>query len=114
MAQPGAVIRSLLGSMILTATVLGASPARAVDEIALGISWKAQVELGGYFQAAATGIYEKYGFKVTIFQGGPQVNQRQFLINGRRDFILESSIYSVLHYPREGIPMVAVAAILQR
>ena len=94
--------------------VLLAAPAAALDQINLGISWKAQTEMGGYYQALATGIYEKHGIKVTIFQGGPQVNQRQFLINGQRDVILEPSIYSALHYPREGIPMVAVAGIFQR
>src|SRR5947207_14178213 len=94
--------------------ILVAAPALALDEIKLGISWKAQVEMGGYYQAVNAGIYEKNGMKVTIFQGGPQVNQRQFLINGQRDFILEPSIYSALHYPREGIPMVAVAGIFQR
>ena len=114
MAKLGAVNRNLVCSVILTAAVAMAAPALAADEIALGISWKAQVEMGGYYQALATGIYEKHGLKVTIFQGGPQVNQRQFLINGRRDFILEPSIYSALSYPREGIPMVAVAGIFQR
>src|SRR5262249_12829132 len=91
-----------------------AGPAGAIDELRLGTSWKAQVEMGGYYQAVAAGIYEKHGIKVTIFQGGPQVNQRQFLINGQRDFILEPSIYSALHYPREGIPMIAVAGMFQR
>jgi NitT/TauT family transport system substrate-binding protein len=98
----------------LAAAMALATPAMAVDEIDLGISWKAQVEMGGYYQAVAAGIYEKHGLKVNIHQGGPQVNQRQFLINGKRDFILEPSIYSALHYPREGIPMVAVAGIFQR
>jgi NitT/TauT family transport system substrate-binding protein len=105
--------KNLIWSVTVSAIAL-ATPALALDEIALGISWKAQVEMGGYYQAVATGIYEKNGLKVTIFQGGPQVNQRQFLINGKRDFILEPSIYSALHYPREGIPMVAVAGIFQR
>jgi NitT/TauT family transport system substrate-binding protein len=100
--------------LVAVSAIALSTPALALDEVALGISWKAQVEMGGYYQAVATGIYEKHGLKVTIFQGGPQVNQRQFLINGKRDFILEPSIYSALHYPREGIPMVAVAGIFQR
>jgi len=101
-------------AIAITAALALSTSAFALDEVRLGISWKAQVEMGGYYQAVNAGIYEKHGMKVTIFQGGPQVNQRQFLINGQRDFILEPSIYSALHYPREGIPMVAVAGIFQR
>jgi NitT/TauT family transport system substrate-binding protein len=105
---------SLKAAIGLAAAMTLTAPAMALDEIKLGISWKAQVEMGGYYQAVNAGIYEKHGMKVTIYQGGPQVNQRQFLINGQRDFILEPSIYSALHYPREGIPMVAIAGIFQR
>jgi len=114
MPKLGEVKRSLVRTVVILAAAATSAPLWAGDEINLGLSWRAQIEQGGYFQAVATGIYEKYGIKVNMFQGGPQVNQRQFLINGQRDFILESSIYSVLHYPREGIPMVAVAGIFQR
>ena len=46
----------------------------ALDQITFGTDWQAEAEHGGYYQALAAGIYEKYGLKVTLRQGGPQVN----------------------------------------
>jgi NitT/TauT family transport system substrate-binding protein len=36
-----------------------AEPARALDQVTFGTDWQAEAEHGGYYQALATGIYEK-------------------------------------------------------
>ena len=64
----------------LLALLLTATAARAEDAISFGLDWVAEAEYGGYYQAVATGLYAKRGLKVTIRQGGPQVNQMQLMM----------------------------------
>ncbi len=86
----------------------------APDRVTFGLDWKAEAEYGGYYQAIARGIYARHGLKVTIRQGGPQVNQAQLLLAGRLDFNLASNAYLVLNMAQERLPVVAVAAFFQR
>jgi NitT/TauT family transport system substrate-binding protein len=46
---------------------------RAAGRTALKLAtdWRAEAELGGYYQALATGEYAKRGLDVTLIQGGP-------------------------------------------
>ncbi|WP_228021961.1 ABC transporter substrate-binding protein [Vasconcelosia minhoensis] len=86
---------------------------QALDPVTVGTSWYAQAEHGGYYQAKATGIYEEYGLDVTIRQGGPDVNGTQLLMGGVTDFQTGYSLSS-LNAVREGIPLVTVAAMMQK
>ncbi|MEJ1158361.1 hypothetical protein [Prosthecomicrobium sp. N25] len=62
------------------AAALAAAPSAAADKIAFLTSLFAQAEQGGYYQAKATGLYEKAGPDVTIRMGGPEVNGMQRLL----------------------------------
>src|SRR5262249_790010 len=66
-----------------TAGILGAAlwsaSACAADKVTFLTSWFAQAEHGGFYQAKATGLYEKAGLDVTLRMGGPQVNAMQLL-----------------------------------
>ena len=86
----------------------------ALDQITFGTDWQAEAEHGGYYQALATGIYEKYGLKVTLRQGGPQVNHTQLLAAGRLDFDEAPASFTALNFVKEKIPMVAVAAFFEK
>ncbi|MDH3771816.1 MAG: ABC transporter substrate-binding protein, partial [Nitrospirota bacterium] len=77
-------------------------------------NWKAQAEHGGFYQAVATGIYEKHGLDVTVRPGGPQVNHKQLLIAGKIDFNMGGNMFGAFNYAQNDIPMVAVAAIFQK
>jgi NitT/TauT family transport system substrate-binding protein len=88
--------------------------AAAADIVRFGTDWKAEAEHGGYYQAIATGIYGRYGLDVQLREGGPQVNQAQLLAAGRLDFNIASNSFLPLNFVREGVPMVAVAAIFQK
>jgi NitT/TauT family transport system substrate-binding protein len=100
---------------LLLSTLLAIAPARAQGEkISFGLDWVAQAEHGGFFQAAATGIYKKYGLDVTIRPGGPQVNHTQLLIAGRLDFNMTSNAFLALNFARENIPFRTVAALFQK
>jgi NitT/TauT family transport system substrate-binding protein len=102
----------LVGAMLALAG--HAAPAAALDQVTFGTDWQAEAEHGGYYQALATGIYEKYGLKVTLRQGGPQVNQTQLLAAGRLDFDEAPASFTALNFAKEKIPMVAVAAFFQK
>lgn len=91
-----------------------AAEAQALDQVTFGTNWKAQAEHGGYYQAVAEGIYEKYGLDVTIRQGGPQVNHSQLLAAGRIDFNMGGNLFGQFNFTQNNVPMVTVAAIFQK
>ncbi len=104
-----------LAALILAA-LLATTPlrARAADPLAFGLDWRAEAEYGGFYQALATGLYQAAGLDVSIRQGGPQVNQTQFLLAGRLDAAIASNSFLALNFAREGLPLRAVAAMFQR
>ncbi len=98
----------------LALELAGAGPAAALDKVRFGTDWKAEAEYGGYYQAKATGIYQKYGLDVEIRQGGPQVNHSQLLAAGVIDFSISSNTSVALNFVANEIPMVTVAAFFQK
>src|SRR5437868_4795276 len=105
------------GTALLAGTlalVLPSLPAAAVDKVNFGTDWKAEAEHGGFYQAIATGIYTKHGIEVNLRPGGPQINQAQLLAAGQLDFNLASNSFIPLNFLKEGVPMVAVAALFQK
>jgi NitT/TauT family transport system substrate-binding protein len=87
---------------------------RANDKITFGLDWKAEAEYGGYYQALATGLYQKAGLDVTIRQGGPQVNHTQLLLAGRLDFNITGNSFLALNFVKENIPFRTVASMFQK
>jgi NitT/TauT family transport system substrate-binding protein len=104
----------IAAGMWAMASLAAGGPAGAEDKVSFGTDWKAQAEQGGYYQAIATGIYRQHGLDLTLRQGGPQVNHAQLLAAGRLDFNIAPNSFVPLNFVREGIPMVAVAAIFQK
>lgn len=103
-------MKSAITTLVLAAS---AALAHAADKVTFLTSWYAQAEHGGYYQAAATGIYKKYGLDVTIRMGGPQVNAVQLLAAGQADFIMGKD-FQTLSGIEQGVPMVTVAAVFQK
>jgi NitT/TauT family transport system substrate-binding protein len=87
-------------------------PARAADKVRVLTYFFAEPSQGGFFQAAATGLYEKAGLDVEIKQGGPQLNGMMLLAGGETDIFMGSGI-AVLNSIERDIPVIAVAAPLQ-
>jgi NitT/TauT family transport system substrate-binding protein len=92
--------------------LVSATVARADDAITFGLDWLAEAEYGGYYQALATGIYARHGLKVTIRQGGPQVNQMQLMMAGRLDFNLGGG--RAIEFVQQNLPFIAIAAMFQK
>jgi NitT/TauT family transport system substrate-binding protein len=88
------------------------SAARADDKLVVLTTWFAQAEHGGLYQAAATGIYKKYGLDITVKSGGPQVNGVQLLLAGQADFIMNYD-FAVLQGVERGLPLVTICAPFQ-
>ena len=82
--------------------------------IRFATDWRAQAEQGGFYQALATGEYEKRGLKVQIVQGGPGVNVPQLLAAGAVEAGMGSNSFIALNLAGEGVPVRAVAAMMQK
>jgi NitT/TauT family transport system substrate-binding protein len=106
--------RRLMPFIAALALGLCSPPASGADQVTFGTDWKAQAEHGGFYQALATGLYARHGLEVEIRQGGPQVNHSQLLAAGRLTFNMAPSSFLPLNFVREGIPVVAVAALFQK
>jgi len=91
-----------------------AAAAAAPTAIRFATDWRAQAELGGFYQALASGEYAKRGLKVEIVQGGPGVNVPQLLAAGAVDLGVGSNAYIVANLAQEGAPVKAVAAFMQK
>ena len=99
----------------LAATLLflfGAATVEALDKVTFLTNWFAEAEHGGYYQAVAEGIYEKYGLEVKIGMGGPQVNVYQLLLGEKADFVMGYDV-ATINAIEQGLPLVTVAANFQ-
>ena len=103
-------------SLICASAIFLLAPqfATALDKVVLATNWKAQPELGGFYQALADGTYKKYGLDVTIRPGGPLVNNRVLLPTGRVDFLVGTNLLQPFDAAKQGIPTQVVAAMFQK
>jgi NitT/TauT family transport system substrate-binding protein len=99
---------------VVVAALLASPEARADDKVSIIMSWVAEAEHGGFYQALATGIYAKHGLDVTIRQGGPQLNTGQMLAAGAVDFRVGGGSGGTLNFVQNDVPAMAVAAIFQK
>ena len=104
--------RRMLAAAACAAALMLSGPARAAERIVFLTSWFAQAEHGGFYQAKATGLYDRAGLDVEIRMGGPQVNGMQLLLAGEADAIMGYDI-QVLQAAEKGLPAVTVAASFQ-
>ena len=76
--------------------------------------WRAQAEHGGYYQALATGEYDRRGLDVRLIQGGPGVNVPQLLAAGAAELGMGSNSFIALNLAAEDAPVTVVAASFQK
>ncbi|MFZ5719007.1 MAG: ABC transporter substrate-binding protein [Pseudomonadota bacterium] len=117
-------MKALRNLLLAAATLLAAcSPGEKAAEatapdapvkIRFATDWRAQAEHGGFYQALASGEYAKRGLDVEIVQGGPGVNVPQLLAAGAVDLGMGSNSFIVMNLAREGAPVKAVAAFMQK
>ncbi len=101
-----------LARLSLALLLCAAGAAQALDKVIFLTNWFAEADHGGYYQAVAEGIYEKYGLDVHIGMGGPQVNVYQLLLAEKADFVMgyDNATISAVE---QGLPVITVAANFQ-
>ena len=106
-------------AMIAGAALLLSAPGADAEKFQLAnvrfvTDWKAQAEHGGFYEAAALGLYKKRGLDVSILEGGPSVNVPQMLAGGAADFGIGSNGFIALNMVQQGVPLRAVMAVFQK
>lgn len=81
-------------------------------QVSLQTDWYAQAEHGGFYQAAASSLYEAAGLRVKINQGGPGAFAMQKVATGHTQFAIGRSD-DVLLAVQQGLPLVIVASFMQ-
>ncbi|MEH3084964.1 MAG: ABC transporter substrate-binding protein [Xylophilus ampelinus] len=104
--------RSALALLAAPAFVRHAG-AQAPTRVVYQTGWLPQPDKGGLYQALATGLYRDAGLEVELRAGGPQLNATQVFLAGKADFV-DSDSTRVLHFAKDGLPGVAVAAFGQK
>ena len=101
-------------SVLLAAVLLaGSLSAHAAEKVRFGLSWLAEAEHCGFFQAKANGLYEKAGLDVEIVNGGPDRNLPLQIAAGDLQLAMGSS-FTTLHMAQQGIAAQTVAAFFQK
>jgi NitT/TauT family transport system substrate-binding protein len=91
-----------------------AAGAEAPQKFVFLTNWVAEAEHGGFYQALATGLYQRHGLDVQIRMGGPQVNILQLMAGGEADCIMGSNDLQAVLARQNGVPVVTVAALFQK
>lgn len=115
MSRLGGYAGTAVRGALFAALLFGGSTlahAKELQKVVFMTSWYAQAEHGGFYQAKATGLYEKEGLDVTIKMGGPQINGMQLLLAGEADFY-NGFDFQVLSGVEKNLPVKAVAAMFQ-
>src|SRR5271165_6113326 len=105
-------IPRLCFAAILAACVAGT--ASAGQKIVFITDWKAEAEHGGFYEAAALGLYAKRGLDVEVRQGGPGLNSDELVAAGAVDASMGSNCFAALNLAREGTGVKAVMAGFQK
>jgi NitT/TauT family transport system substrate-binding protein len=114
MIRPLELLKLLALPVLATSVLAGPQAARADDKVSVIMSWSAEAEHGGFYQALTTGIYKKHGLDVTLRPGGPQINTAQMLAAGAIDFRIGSNNGGDLNFVQQNAPDIAVAAFFQK
>ena len=102
----------LFARIALLSLLSATSAAHALDKVTFLTNWFAEAEHGGYYQAVAEGIYQKFGLDVKIGMGGPQVNVYQLLLGEKADFVMGYD-NATINAVEQGLPLITVAANFQ-
>ncbi|WP_421723469.1 ABC transporter substrate-binding protein [Bauldia sp.] len=112
-ARFGKAASMIAAALFATCLALPASAEDTNTRVSFGLNWLPQGEHCGFYQALATGLYEDAGLDVELQPGGPDINVPNLVAAGTVDLGMGSSFTS-LNAINQGIPLVTVAAFLQK
>lgn len=99
--------------LLFCSLALAVAPALGAEKVRFGLSWLAQAEHCGFFQAKAAGLYEKAGLDVEIVNGGPSRNLPLLIASDDVQLGMGSS-FTTLRMLQSGIAAQTVAAFFQK
>ncbi len=105
--------RPLIALAVTFAISSAALAASAQQKFSFTTNWYAQAEHGGFYQALASGLYNKEGLDVSLKMGGPQINIMQLLAAGQTDCVMGYDMQTFSAW-EQGIASVTVAAAFQK
>lgn len=91
-----------------------AGPASADQAVTFQLSWKAQPEFAGFYQALEKGLYRSCGVDMTLREGAPGIDPTQLLTSGAVDVALLPQNDGILRMNSVGFPAKAVMASMQK
>jgi ABC-type nitrate/sulfonate/bicarbonate transport system substrate-binding protein len=97
------------GTMLLAGC---ASSEVVSDKVTLQLNWFHEAEFMGYYVAETKGFYEDARLDVEIIEGGPGIQARLHILDGRADFAI-SSFSEQQQLLESGEPAVAVMTVFQ-
>lgn len=97
---------------VLAAAILPAA-GHAATNVSIALDWLPQPSNGGPYAAQSQGYYQHAGLNVKIVPGGTRATSIQTVAAGRATFGLETSD-NIIEARAQGIPIVALAATLQK
>lgn len=83
------------------------APSPALRPVKVALNWYAEPEFGGFFEAAARGLYREAGLAVELVPGGPGVPVLEMLAAGKVDVAVSGADDLLLRRAR-GLDAVAV------
>jgi NitT/TauT family transport system substrate-binding protein len=105
---------ALIGVSLGTSLATSMGSARAAEKMTFQMSWRAQAENAGYYQALIHGDYAACGIDMTIRQGGAGIDTTQLLTGAGVDAALVSQNDGVMRMNAAGFAARAVMAGFQR
>ncbi len=84
-----------------------------LTSVVVQLAWTHQAESSGFYAAAQNGFYAEEGLDVTFLEGGPKVDPRQSVAEGRAQFGAVASDMLILARA-EGKPLRAIATLVRR
>ena len=91
-----------------------AAQAQAATPVTFQLSWKAQAEFGGYYQALAKGYYAACGVDMTLREGAPGMDPSQLLTAGAVDAAMVPQNDGAMLMNKAGFAARAVLAGVQK
>lgn len=92
--------------------LLAASPAHALDKVALQLKWTHAFQFAGYYAAKEQGYYRDAGLEVDIREAAPDTDPVSKVLDGQARYGVASS--GLLLERAAGKPVVALAVVFQQ
>lgn len=73
-------------ALSLALLAFGASPARALERVALQLKWTHAFQFAGYYAAAEKGFYRDVGLEVDIHEARPGSDPVRSVVDGQAEY----------------------------